>query len=77
MATIEVDNRAAPEDQRMVVAEGKRYFYKTTSTCTTCNRDGRDMYVKFIINAGSDSVIECPVCENNITLKTAMVRRAE
>jgi len=77
MAKYEIDDRAAPPDSRNVVVQGKRYHYQTTTECTTCSVNDRNMFVKAILNGGYDSVIECPACDTCITVKTASTKRLE
>lgn len=77
MAKYEIDDRAAPPDSRSVVVQGKRYHYQTTTECTTCSQENRNMFAKLIINGGSDTVIECPSCDTYTTVKTATIKRLE
>lgn len=76
MAMYESDNRAAPVDKREIAINGKLYHYKTETRCSTCAHE-RHMYAKMFINAGSDVVIECPVCDTSMTTKTVLAKRAE
>lgn len=62
MAKMELDERALLTDTRMVVANGKRYHFKTAIACTTCAIPDRFMYLKQKLQGGV--TLECPVCDS-------------
>ena len=75
MADFEQDDRAAPADTRLVVANGRRYFKKTTTMCTACGAPDRHMYVSKTY--GTDVALECPFCLSVVYLPQAAVREAK
>jgi hypothetical protein len=63
----DVDN-----DQRRIIIDGRRYFTMTANKCTVCSGDGRYMYLKQK-HTGGCVTLECPNCDNYITLLEEMV----
>lgn len=71
MAKYEGDARAAPLDPRQVFVNGRLYWSKTTTMCTTCMHEDRPFYLKSKLD--SDAVLECPVCDTVVHTKRALV----
>lgn len=63
-------------DSRTVAENGRKYFAKTSSKCTTCSQPDRVMYVKQKVS-GPNLVLECPWCDTVLTVKPDMVELVE
>lgn len=73
MVKIEYEEAPLPNEQRKLIINGKRYHMATGNLCTRCAAPDRYMFVKIKIPNG-DIVLECPVCEDNITVTATMIK---
>ena len=72
MATTEYQEMPGLEDERKVLAGGRKYYVKTANKCTTCSSEDSMFYVKMKIGQ-EQVVLECPVCDTSLTVRREMV----
>lgn len=73
MVKYDFEEAPIPNEQRKLIINGKRYHMATANVCGQCAAPDRFMYVKVRIPDG-DIVLECPVCDQSITVKPSMVK---